>query len=473
MKALIVTLIVGLTVLTVFGNNITVNNVLVQDQNQSANTVNIKFDIAWDNSWRVSTNQNNYDGAWVFVKFRKNGTSAWHHCHIKEAANVASGSAIAITSDSMGVFIHRNNDNIGIGNVNFLNNILLWNYGFDNVLDNDSVEIKVFALEMVYIPTGEFWLGSGGNESNTFKQGNTSNAYKVTSAAAIPINTSGMALNSSLGFSGASEIPATYPNGYNAYWIMKYECSQRQYADFLNCIGMGEALELVNGNTGNGSIFGQSPIWPTYNPAAPDQAYNNISKAKFLAFADWSGLRPMSEMEYEKACRGVNISPVANEYAWANTSLVNLSQYSQLENEQTANESVINTLQANALTNGSVNRPVRVGIFARPAGASRTLSGATYYGVLNMSDNVYEVTIYSGNAEGRAYTAADHGNGMLNPNGSGLTDLSGWNVTGLGLRGSYYDGDTSNARVSDRQFANWSGTGNHNGIGIRLVRSAQ
>jgi hypothetical protein len=42
---------------------------------------------------------------------------------------------------------------------------------------------------------------------------------------------------------------------------------------------------------------------------------------RMAAFADWSGLRPMSELEYEKACRGYNTPAVPNEYAWGNAKL--------------------------------------------------------------------------------------------------------------------------------------------------------
>ncbi len=30
----------------------------------------ITFDIAWENSWRTSTLESNYDAAWIFVKYK-------------------------------------------------------------------------------------------------------------------------------------------------------------------------------------------------------------------------------------------------------------------------------------------------------------------------------------------------------------------------------------------------------------------
>ena len=45
-----------------------------------------------------------------------------------------------------------------------------------------------------------------------------------------------------------------------------------------------------------------------------------LSWPDLCAYADWAALRPMTELEYEKACRGPN-NPVLGEYAWGNTSI--------------------------------------------------------------------------------------------------------------------------------------------------------
>ena len=44
---------------------------------------------------------------------------------------------------------------------------------------------------------------------------------------------------------------------------------------------------------------------------------NYMTWTDLLAYLDWSCLRPMTEFEYEKICRGP-VYPVANEYAWGN-----------------------------------------------------------------------------------------------------------------------------------------------------------
>ena len=60
------------------------------------------------------------------------------------------------------MFLYRDSD--GVGNVNYTDVQLRWNYGVNGLDDKDSVELSVLAIEMVYIPTGPFtrrWSVSG------------------------------------------------------------------------------------------------------------------------------------------------------------------------------------------------------------------------------------------------------------------------------------------------------------------------
>ena len=63
-------------------NNVTTANVSLGSQNTALHYSMVKFDIAWENSWRTITNESNYDGCWVFVKFRKKNTYAWQHATV-------------------------------------------------------------------------------------------------------------------------------------------------------------------------------------------------------------------------------------------------------------------------------------------------------------------------------------------------------------------------------------------------------
>lgn len=460
------TLLLLLTGSALLANNITVSNTSLTGQNTTSHYTNVNFDVAWENSWRTSTNESNYDGAWIFIKFRKNSTTDWRHCTISSTGNTAaSGATFFIPSDNKGAFIYRSAD--GIGNVSWAANQLRWNYGVDGVLDNETVEVRVFALEMVYIPQGSFQLGSGGTETNAFKDGPSASPYLVASNNAIPFgNTAGTLNPNGLGPTSGT-LPAAFPKGFNAFWIAKYECSQQQYVDFLNHIDNARAA--VNNTP---AIF--TGTHPNLIAPQPERALTSVSTARLAAHADWAALRPMTELEFEKASRGYNTPAVPNEYVWGNTTLVNITG---VTNSGLATEAVASPATANANTSSSLNQMVRVGIFARPSGSDRTLSGATYYGVMNMGDNVNEICFTVVNAPGQAIDASIHGDGYLAA--SGNTDIPTWtSYNAYGLRGAAYNGGVIDARTSERRNANfylntYGSDAVVGGPGIRLVRTAQ
>lgn len=452
---------------TLLANNIAVANATISGQNTTTHTALINFDVSWENSWRTSTNESNYDGGWVFVKFRKNGTSDWRHATINlTGSTAAAGSTIKVPTDGKGAFIYRSAD--GIGNVNYLANSIQWNYSVDGILDNETVEILVYGLEMVYIPTGSYQLGSGGTESFGFTDGSTSTPYLVASNSAINLGTTAGTLNPNGSGAATGTIPAVFPKGYNAFWIMKYECSQQQYVDFLN------NLDLARANVNKTpSIF--TGTHPALVAPQPERAIGELGTNRTAAFADWSGLRPTSELEFEKASRGYNTPAVPNEYAWGNTTL---NAVTAILNDGTQDEIVSTPANANAcITSGlPVGRPVRVGMFARTTGSTRILSGATYYGVMNMSDNVHEVCISIVNTQGKAIDASVHGDGNLAADGK--SDIAAWlPIQAYGLRGSAFNGTAAAGRISDRTNDNiftavYGADNNSSAFGMRLTRTA-
>jgi hypothetical protein len=309
-----------------FANNVQTSSIFLNGQNTSSDFSLINFNISWDNSWRTSTNENNYDGCWVFAKFRKVNSSNWQHATINYVSpgtaaacghTQGTGATIKTPADGKGVWIHRSAN--GAGTVNFNGNKIRWNYGVDGVLDNDSVEIRLFAVEMVYCPQSPYTLGSGGAETYHFRDGAVDVPYAINSENAITCgNAAGNLWTSSNGsywFTGT--LPTAFPKGYNAFWVMKYEVSQQQYVDFLNTIDYNKYLNrnpYVSAYTAG--------THPNLTAANPETVMGYISCLDLLALLDWSALRPMTELEYEKACRGGNQAPIANEYAWGNTTIV-------------------------------------------------------------------------------------------------------------------------------------------------------
>ena len=450
---------------SIYANNIQLANVLLNGQNPGSQYSMVNFDVSWENSWRTITNEINYDGAWIFVKFRKKSSSTWQHATIDATgASIPASSVIQTSLDGKGVWIYRSLPASDFtGNVNYTGAKIRWDYGVDGVLNTDSVEIRVFALEMVYVPQGKFNLGSTGTETNHFFEGSTTNSYNVASENAITVaNTAGnLYYSSSNGIGGdlAGPIPANYPKGFNAYWLMKYECSQQQYVDFLN------NLDIVRASNRYAGVF--TGTHPNLVAPFPERALNGLSITDELAFSDWAGMRPFTELEYEKACRGFNQTAIPNEYPWGNTTIANTSATT---NPGLANETANN---GNANYSGGMGTALRCGIYAT-ATSNRQQSGGTYYGVMDMAGDVMEITVSVGAAQGRNFTNTN-GDGNLDVNGD--ANVLTWPATSFGysLRGGYFADAPARLSTSDRYYGtfNSSYANRFAFIGIRLARTAE
>jgi formylglycine-generating enzyme required for sulfatase activity len=519
-------------------NNISVTSVSLTGQNTTTGTNNIanyslvQFDLTWENSWRTSSEPNNWDAAWVFVKYKVSGNyvsasgafssgttitvssttglrvgmligkvsgngsitagtvvtsitdathfivsiapsslntavitghAIWEHATLNLTGHTApSGSIITPVSDGTGAFIYNSGDFNGTNN--FTGAQLQWNYGANNITDGASVEIQVFAIEMVYVPTGSFYAGDGATAGiyGQFNDYNSTSAFQITSES-VPANLGGsvsgnMRNNNASGMATVDDfnnittksLPLAFPKGYNAFYCMKYEISQQGYVDFLNTLTYTQqATRTPAGgppySTAGTYIYGAGfrnkikintsgisytvPTIPAiYATDYPYVTSDSFSWADLAAYLDWSGLRPMTELEFEKSCRGT-ITALPNEYVWGTTGIAS-SEYT-LSNVGANNESIAtnySTTVGNAAYTtttpslGSINGVVRVGIFAGTSGnTGRVTAGATYYGIMEMSGNQWERSITVGNAAGRSFTGL-HGDGTLNKSGDATVD---------------------------------------------------
>ena len=373
------------------------------------------------------------------------------------------------TGQYTGVFIFRSAN--GAGSVNFPGVRLKWSYGSDGVGDNDLIDVWVFAIEMVLVPEGAFAAGSGGSEILPF----TLTTINTVDATVAPSG-SGSLGGQAGGYPTGQTVPgnASWPNGFSTFYCMKYEISQGQYADFLNSLTTAQAGNRFPNRYGNKrhTIRGG---YPYFTASVPDRACNFISWTDSVAYADWSGLRPMTELEYEKACRGTK-APVANEYAWGTTSIYGAHYTLINDGTPMAQISDMGIGVGNAsycpTTDGSFNGQLRCGIFAASDTApDRVETGASFYGIMELSGNLCERPVTIGNATGRAFTGL-HGDGLLTAVGS--ADVVAWpadNASGAGFRGGHWYGDVSNPRSSDRAAAADSIPNRGGYDGFRCVRS--
>lgn len=367
-------------------NNIQVANVSITDQDSITKTANFVFDLSWENSWRLSNGPANWDAAWVFVKYH-NGDNVWRHAKldtVPSSHNVPAGAELSIGQtggDGLGAFIHRSA--AGSGNIAWSGIKLLWNYGADGILDTAVITAEVHAIEMVYVPEGAFHVGDGSTTGRFVRGSDGSQPFQITASGTLSIGNGAGQIGGREGVNypappAGSIYPPEFPNGYGAFYCMKYEASVEQ---------LQNALE-----SGMPNPYG---FWVS---GADNQAVSDNNAPGYFTpiYLSWSGLRPMTIFEYEKACRGP-VYPVGGEFAWG--SAVVADQPYTLADVGLATESVASGYDVNkgnctysrTILN---NQPTRVGIYAKPSytgtTSPRIQSGSTYWGIMDMTGNVAE-----------------------------------------------------------------------------------
>ncbi len=281
-----------------------------------------------------------------------------------------------------------------------------------------------------------------------------------------------------------------YPKGYRGFYIMKYELSQEQYCNFLNMLSYTQQKNRIGNNLDNLTrgdyVFGnknqpscrngiavfahKGTFQPVVfgcnlNPSEPffakddgqTVACNYMTGADMLSYLDWSGLRPMSELEYEKACRTPK-RIVPGEYAWNTTTLQSLGGQSGLSGSTLGTENEI-PVSADINANCSMPSfgPVRCGSFGTSS-TNQEQSGGTFYGVMEMSGNLGEMcySVIGGSSLNTSSSNNEyHGDGALAADGN-YNVATYWNrssdVTAFSIRGGSFASPDSLLRVSDRSI---------------------
>lgn len=463
-------------------NNISVTNVTLENFNETEGWVHIQCNISWQNSWRIDAGPSNWDAAWVFAKYRAN-SGPWRHVTLSanNTSILTPNFTIDVSTDNKGAFIYRSSISDGTSTANDVR--LGWDLTLNGIDINDTVEVKVFAIEMVYVPEGAFYVGGGGNETDQLRMGtsinNNPNApYLIDSENEISIGTTSSDLYYDSTLYGGDQqgpIPASFPKGFNAFYCMKYEISEQQYVEFFNTVDPNvKSLVDITGTLGKNSdstVDGNTVSWlgPGIDATtmAPNRACSYITGTTLLRYLGWAGLRPMTEFEFEKAARGPGF-PLAEAYAWGSTSIITLPY--DLSTAILADGTItlgfingpnraIDTGRANYIISSQNDpQPFQCGIFAYPFGFSsaelagitneRQFAGASYYGIMELSGNLMEPVIGIGNSNGRSFT----GNYIS-------TVISGFLINfGITthIKGGGWNSDSELLKISDRTF---SGTG--------------
>jgi len=492
-------------------SDVLIENVVVEPAAGAGQPARIVFDIAWDASFR---DEINHDGVWLFAKVREPG-ERWRHAVISSSlsdhrigANNGVLATIEPASDGFGAFLYRTDD--GFSAIDW-DGVSLGVDPAAGTLAPES-EVAVVALPMVYVPEGPFLLGDGVSVAALFAAqfgaGSTTAPFAVDDEGAIVL---GGGAEESLGnrdrsvptttsqqywddFSDSErqDLPAGFPKGFAGFWVMRHELTQGDYARFLSMLDPAQqmtrnpAAAIPAGEAHRYAISPQEPYTVTpYNRAA-----NWLSWMDLAAYADWSGLRPMTELEYEKASRGDRI-PDPGEFAWG-PEAPPAGKYN-LQDAGTPQELVSNQAAgANVAFDGtiglasSIAGPLRAGAF-QPLATSRLGFGGSYYRITELSGNVAEMVVTVGRSTGRRFRGV-HGDGALSSAGNaGGPEVELWpgarraaaggyevlNADGSGTRGGDWASDARALRVSDREQINKPADRRDMRWGGRLARSAR
>lgn len=485
-------------------NNVSIVDLSTPDANH------IQLELSWENSWKLDTSAPyNFDAIWLFVKYQEEG-GKWQHLLLSNDStshDVQEPSlALKAEPDSAGVFIYPKS----YGSFPYQSSVVQLESA--SGVNLQLVNLKVFAIEMVYVPDGGYFLGD--SLSNLpFRNGNNYGPLWIASEDAIQVGSGSNQLCDTCSYT--ESIPADFPKGTEGFYCMKYEISQEQYVAFLNTLDFEQQNNRIPTNLNNVEIG--SSIIPSFkkyrngivlerkgnstinSPAKlacdlnTNNAFNSaddgqnipcnfLNEEDLKAYLDWAGLRPMTELEFEKICRGPE-NFIYKEYAWGN---IYVNNANNLEQSGTDMEYSTDSIQqgygfANHLypiTSGEyyIEGPIRCG-FAANNQSDRNKAGAAYYGIMEMSGNLWEQCV-------RAYDSGTNftgecGDGNLDANGN--SNENGWSNKNGDLLifrgGSWFSLVTNDLNyefrdlaISDRFYADTYSKDRRNSTGGRGVR---
>ncbi len=432
-------------------NNLQLSDLRLEDSQT------ISFAVSWENSWHLDQGPANHDAVWVFVKGHRDELP-WGTLALAAGGHQSSQPElvrIETVEDGLGVFLvppqigSRQDQEARI------------TLQLDQPLIDGAWEIDILGIEMVWVPAGPYWLGDG---ASNFQLGYNapSGMIEVTSEATLDVGndpefSSGNSVHPPEGL-----IPAGFPKGTEGFYCMKYELSQEQYVDFLNHLTLDQqvsrtvcgplalpgTLAMATGNAFRNGIRMYRPA-TTNSPAVfgcdldadgsfnePEdgqtRACNFLSWDDLAAYLDWAGLSPMTELEFEKACRGP-LPPVGGEFAWGTPEVIDANTV-LLDGSDQETVAEIGTGQTGLASHGydGPRGGLRCGFAAGPS-TNRIEAGASYYGIMEMSGNLWEMCVVASSLG--VDFRGENGDGILDDSGNGV-----WRSASEGSGGGYRGG---------------------------------
>lgn len=441
-------LLIGACLMQAGANNVRITDKVKVAGRLGQDTIILTFPLKWDNSWRLD---DNWDAVYLFIKYKRlEVEEPWRHLCIKtDGHRVDPGYtwSVAETKDHcamvkpesspVGLFVFRNSTGAGTAStmvrvaVNIRQGDLepYYKASYED-FKSGKLDISVAAIEMVFVPRGPYYLGDG-ISYDSFADDEAS-PYLVTNEDSLTLRVKdGITQKLKTEQAGLRKL---YPKGYDGFYCMKYEISQEQYVYFLNKLPYREQKKRIGNDLDqlkdrdyvfgdrtypdarNGIILlkrktagldvtgnhGDTAVIFGHNLNQDDGIENSPRDGKTIAcnfltpedakaYADWTGLRLMTELEYEKVCRLRNPEnrPSGFQYAWNGSTLYQLNGGLQTGTEGTVYEVAAGNANANA--GGKFNGPVRCGSFARENTTYMSVTGASYWGAMDLTGNLSEM----------------------------------------------------------------------------------
>lgn len=424
----------------------------------------VTFTVRWPNAFCTARN---HDAAWIVLRgpdARAPTVRVATHGHRAEGDRP--GRVIA-SADGRGVFVEPTVAFEGSADVEWRVTVAL--------AEAAPEPVTAWAVGMVFVPAGPFEAGDDDPIALQFgalhtvgDDGQSVGPVRIESEAELAVGEGAGELRYRRGQyrgDGAGPVPAAWPKGTRAFYVMRRELSQGLYARFLSALpGDWQAargpIELQGKETATCSIIRTEAGW---RADAPTRPCNFVSWDDTAALMDWLALRPMTELEFEKAARGPR-RPVPLDYPWGTAALADLDRRvtptRDLENATPAAERDLTE-------------------------ATRAPFGASFYRVMDLAGSLWERVVTLGHPKGRAFVGS-HGDGRLGELGTATNadwprqEQGGDAAFGIGYRGGaeYFvpvkAGDPTNpaSPVALRTYGAWEGGQRYKTYSARGCRTA-
>lgn len=417
----------------------------------------LEVELAWTDAWR---DDRNHDALWVTAR-----SAGAPSAGLLRLAGIDAPSTLQVfvSDDRRGAFVSR----AGEGRGDVSGRITL---RFEEPVDPGDV--RTAAIEMVFVPDGAFEAGDDHPDAVSAGAFFAPDEDEAPTGPVRIEDEGPLEVPEELAYDagevpqyrgdGRGPVPAAFPKGTRGFYVMKYELRQGQYARFLEELpeAWRAARRMSDREAPGADSYTIEAVGPDFRATAPERPCNFVSWDDTCAFLDWYGLRPMTELEFEKAARGPR-RPLPLDYPWGTARRDDVERRVDPSRDLAA---------------------VELGEEGVHGAGERLRLGLSHYGVWDLSGSLWERVVSLGHPAGRAFRGT-HGDGRLGADGRAnqadwpAADESGRAADGIGYRGGaeyFAEPDVTNpfSPVAVRTYAAWNGAFRSPTYSARGVRTA-